>query len=330
MARSDSASDGLKVAVVIPSYRVREHILDVIARIGPECSRIFVVDDCCPDQSGEFVTRNCSDPRVRVMRNAENLGVGGAVIAGYRAALADGADVIVKIDGDGQMAPELLPNFVAPIAAGEADYAKGNRFFDLSQISRMPAIRLFGNAVLSFLTKLSAGYWDIFDPTNGYTAVHADVIRHLPLDKISKRYFFETDMLFRLNTMRAVVIDIPMDAQYGEEVSNLRIARILPEFLFKHARNFAKRIFYNYFLRDMSLASTELLAGAGLVAFGTIFGAVRWSESSAIGQPTPAGTVMVAALPIILGVQFLLAFIGHDILATPRRPIHPRLARRTA
>lgn len=317
------------IGVVIPSYKVRRHILNVISRIGPECTRIYVVDDCCPENTGDYVAEHCKDPRTVVLRNHENLGVGGAVMVGYRAALSDEMEIIVKIDGDGQMAPELLPNFVAPIVAGYADYTKGNRFFDLTQISKMPAVRLMGNAALSFMTKLSAGYWDIFDPTNGYTAIHADVARHLPLEKISKRYFFETDVLFRLNTIRAVVLDIPMDAFYGEETSNLRISNIFPEFLFKHSRNIVKRIFYNYFLRDLSIASLELVAGLIMVGFGVAFSLTHWIRSAAEGVSTPVGTIMLAVMPILLGAQFLLAFLGHDISATPRTSMYPRLARRT-
>ncbi|HWJ93415.1 MAG TPA: glycosyltransferase family 2 protein, partial [Telluria sp.] len=229
------------IAVVIPSYKVTRHILDVIAGIGPEVSRIYVVDDKCPDKSGDFVRAHCQDPRVTVLEHEVNQGVGGAVMTGYRAAIADGARVIVKVDGDGQMDASLIPAFVAPILAGEADYAKGNRFFNLERITAMPPVRLFGNAVLSLLTKLSSGYWDLFDPTNGYTAIHADAARYLPFDKISRRYFFETDMLFRLNTLGAVVVDVPMDAVYGDEVSNLKVSRIVTEFATKHVRNFLKR-----------------------------------------------------------------------------------------
>lgn len=309
------------VAAVLPCYRVKGHILDVLARMPKIVDTIVVVDDACPDESGKFVQASCGDPRVHVHYNRQNEGVGGAVMSGYKAAIEAGADVIVKIDGDGQMDPALLTDFIAPIMAGEADYTKGNRFFDLTNIARMPRMRIFGNAVLSFMAKFSTGYWDLFDPTNGYTAIHASVARRLPFDKISKRYFFETDMLFRLNTLRAVVIDVPMDAHYGDEVSNLRISRILGEFLAKHIRNFGKRVFYNYFLRDMSLASIELIAGVALMAGGTVFGAVAWLQSIQSGTPTPAGTVMLSALPIILGLQFLLAFLGYDIGSVPRRAL---------
>ncbi|MES2127061.1 MAG: glycosyltransferase family 2 protein [Pseudomonadota bacterium] len=313
-----------QIAVVIPSYKVTRHILGVIAGIGPEVSLIYVVDDKCPEASGAFVRANCQDARVRVLEHAENQGVGGAVMTGYAAAIADGASVIVKVDGDGQMDPALIPAFIAPILAGEADYTKGNRFYDLEQIRAMPPMRLFGNAVLSLMTKLSSGYWDLFDPTNGYTAIHADAARHLPFDKISRRYFFETDMLFRLNTLHAAVVDVPMDAVYGDEVSNLKISKIVTEFLAKHVRNFFKRLFYNYYLRNMSLASIELPLGVGMVVFGTTYGLSHWWQSAHAGVPTPAGTVMLAALPVMMGLQLILAFLAYDIASVPRRPMHKK------
>lgn len=313
-----------RIAVVIPCYKVTRHVLDVIASIGSEVWRIYVVDDACPEASGKFVEEHCMDQRVHVIYHEMNQGVGGAVMTGYRAAIQDGADVIVKVDGDGQMDASLIPNFVEPILAGEADYTKGNRFFDLEEIRDMPGMRLFGNAVLSFMTKLSSGYWDLFDPTNGYTAIHADVARHLPFKKISSRYFFETDMLFRLNTLRAVVVDVPMDAKYKDEVSNLSISKIMGEFLVKHCRNFMKRIFYNYYLRDLSLASIELPLGMLLLLFGIVFGGWHWFLAVREGTTTPAGTVMLSALPTLMGLQLVLAFLAYDIASVPRRPIQTR------
>ncbi len=318
---SENTTD-YRVAVVIPAYRVTQHIDEVIRAIPDFVWRVYVVDDACPDGTGKYVESNVHDSRVRVIRLSENKGVGGAVMAGYRAALADQADVIVKVDGDGQMDPALIPDFVAPIISGEADYTKGNRFYDLEMVRSMPGVRIFGNAVLSLLTKLSSGYWNLFDPTNGYTAIHADACRRLPFQKISERYFFETDMLFRLNTLRAVVVDVPMDAKYGEETSHLNISKIMGEFLYKHARNFGKRIFYNYFLRDLSLASLELVLGLLLTIFGVLFGSYHWLVSAQIGVPTSAGTVMVAAMPFLIGLQLILSFLGYDIASVPRRPIH--------
>lgn len=314
-----------RIAIVIPCFKVRSHVLDVVSRIGESVWRIYAVDDACPERSGQLLQEQCTDPRLQVLWHETNLGVGGAVMTGYRQAIADGAQIIVKIDGDGQLDPTLIHEFVAPLIAGKADYAKGNRFYDLEGLHSMPNIRIFGNAVLSLFSKLSTGYWDIFDPTNGYTAIRAEIAAKLPLNKISQRYFFESDILFRLNTLRAVVVDIPMNAHYADETSNLRITSVIGEFLGKHLSNFAKRIFYNYFLRDMSLASLELVSGLTLITFGTIFGVYRWHQSIEAGIATPAGAVMLAALPIMLGLQFLLAFFGHDIAAIPRRPRSPGL-----
>lgn len=315
----------MQIAVVIPCYRVKAQILGVLAALGPEVWRIYVVDDACPEQTGDLVETHCSDLRITVLRHPDNQGVGGAVMTGYAQAITDGADLIVKIDGDGQMDPHLLMLFAAPIIAGQADYTKGNRFYDLANLGPMPGIRLFGNAALSMLAKLSTGYWDIFDPTNGYTAIHAAVARRLPFDKLSRRYFFETDILFRLNTVRAVIADIPMDAVYGEEVSNLKISSVLGEFWFKHWRNFTKRVFYNYFLRDLTIASLELVCGLALLVFGIGYGSYHWLHSIATGIPTTAGTVMLSALPVLSGLQLVLAFINYDIANVPRRPLHPAL-----
>ncbi|WP_282948895.1 MULTISPECIES: glycosyltransferase family 2 protein [unclassified Sphingopyxis] len=313
------------LAVVIPSYRVKAHILDVIARIGPEVAMIFVVDDACPDGSGAYVGEQCRDPRVRVLRHEVNRGVGGAMMTGYRAALDAGADIIVKVDGDGQMDPALIPHIARPVLARQADYAKGNRFHSLWNVRRMPRVRLYGNAALSFMTKLSSGYWGIFDPTNGYTAIHAAALERIEFANVSERYFFETDMLINLGNARAVVADVPMEAVYADEVSNLRIRNELWPFLRTHLREVVKRIFYTYFLRDFSPATLQLLIGAIFLLFGTIYGAAEWYRSVSTGEIASTGTVMIAVLPIILGVQLLLNFLAFDMANEPKVPIQPTL-----
>ena len=319
--RSGQAMRGANIAVVIPCYRVKDHILSVLSRMPPEVWRIYVVDDACPDGSGDHVEARCADGRVRVLRHRINQGVGGATVTGYRQAIADGAGVVVKIDGDGQMDPGLLPDFVRPIVAGEADYAKGNRFYDPRSARSMPALRFFGNAALSFVAKISGGYWRIFDPTNGYTALHAGVAARLPLDRLSRRYFFESDMLFRLNCCQAVVVDIPMEAVYGDEKSGLKVSRVFWSFLYRHLVNAGKRLFYNYFLRDVNMGSLGLLAGVPLFLFGTVFGLATWAEAVSSPHPTPTGTIMLAILPTLVGLQLLLVFLGIDIANAPSRPL---------
>lgn len=309
------------IAVVIPCYRVKQHIQDVIKRIGPEVVKIYVVDDCCPEHSGQFVREHVQDSRVQVLFNETNLGVGGAVKHGYRQALIDQMEIVIKVDGDGQMDPALIPMFIKPIVDGQCDYTKGNRFFSYEHVARMPRMRLFGNAVLTFFTKASSGYWNIYDPNNGYTAIHRRALNLLPLDKVHNRYFFESDMLFRLNSVRAVVMDVPMVAIYEDEKSSLRIKDIFLLFLTGHVRNFFKRVIYNYFLRDFSIASLELIVGMSFLLFGFIYGGFHWTKSIILNNTAPGGVVMLAGLTVIVGTQLLLSVFNYDVQNVPRTPL---------
>ena len=311
----------MRIAVAIPCYKVTQHVLGVIAAIGPEVQRIYAVDDACPESSGRFIEEHNHDARVQVLYNPQNQGVGGAIVTAYKAAIADGMDIVVKIDGDGQMNPALLPLFVRPLLRGQADYTKGNRFFRPESVQGMPPVRLFGNAVLSFMTKLSCGYWNVMDPTNGYTAIRTCVLAELPLDKLERRYFFETDMLFRLNTLRAVVKDVAMDAVYADEESNLKISKVLPEFLRKHASRLWRRYVYNYLVRDFNVGSLYSICGLWLVLVGAVFGTVHWLDSSLSDHPATSGTVMLAALPVLIGIQCLIAFLHYDVNNVPTEPL---------
>jgi len=322
------AITGLRVGVAIPCYRVREHILGVLESIGPQVDAIYVVDDACPEKTGDHVVASCRDPRVKVVRNERNLGVGGATMRGYDAAIGDGMDIVVKLDGDGQMDASLIPTLVRPIVEGQADYTKGNRFFALEDLSGMPALRRAGNAILSLVSKVATGYWDVMDPTNGFTALHVAVARALPLEKIANDYFFESDMLFRLATLRAVVADVPMPARYGREKSNLRIGRIAVSFPGRYCVRVLKRLFYNYFLRDFNAGTVQMVLGLPLFAFGAIFGAWHWRLSVETGEPATAGTIMLAALPILVGSQLLVSALNYDIAHVPRQALHPHLQKR--
>ena len=314
----------MAIAVVIPSFRVTAHIIEVLAKIGPEVERIYVVDDACPDGSGEFVRKHSKDKRVKVLFHEVNQGVGGAVVTGYKAALADGMDVVVKVDGDGQMDPRLILTIAKPVLEGNADYAKGNRFDSLENLFSMPKTRIFGNAVLSLWSKLSSGYWNITDPTNGFTAIHRKALEAIQLDKLRKTYFFESDLLFRLSIVNAVVMDVPMVSVYGDEKSNLKIRKVIFEFPWRHTVNLHKRLFYKYYLREWSVASFELPVGIGLTIFGAWFGLARYFEASGAGQATTAGQVTLSALALILGVQLLLSFLAYDVQSEPRVPRQKR------
>lgn len=314
-----------EIAVVIPCYRVRSRILPVLAAIGPEVGQIILVDDACPENTGAYVTQHCADPRLTVLRHPVNLGVGGAMATGYRHALAGTADVVVKLDGDGQMDPTDILRLAGPLLSHQADYAKGNRFHRVGFVRGMPWVRLAGNAVLTFLSKLSSGYWQVADPTNGFTAIRSEVLAEIEFDRLDARYFFESDLLYHLGQARAVVVDVPMKANYSDEPSSLVPSRTVLPFLAGHVRNTFRRIGYGYFLRGFSLASIELVLGAGLFACGTAFGAWHWHQSYTTGVVASAGTVMLAALPVILGFQMLLSWLNFDVSAEPRQVIHRML-----
>jgi dolichol-phosphate mannosyltransferase len=316
--------EGAGVWLVIPCYRVKAHILQVIAKAPSWIEGIVCVDDACPDGSGDFIEANAHDPRVVVVRLQQNQGVGGATMAGYREAARRGGEVLVKVDGDDQMDLGNIAQLVAPILLGEADYTKGNRFTSISHLRAMPSVRVFGNAALSFAAKVSTGYWNIFDPTNGFTAIEAQVARIVMEKRVSRRFFFETDLLYHLGTLRAVVRDVPMPARYADEVSNLRIGAIVGPFALKHVRNFAQRVLGQYFVRDFHVASLELVSGLFFVLFGLGY-AAHYVATRRPGQAASAGVVMAAALPVILGAQLLLQALNFDVLNVPTRPIHPYL-----
>lgn len=311
------------VWVIIPCYRVTEHILGVLAGLPGWVEGIICVDDACPDGSGALIERSVRDARVRVLKLDQNQGVGGATMAGYALALEAGARILVKLDGDGQMDPDYLPQLIAPILLGEADYAKGNRFTTARHLHTMPGVRTFGNAGLSMIAKVSTGYWGVFDPTNGFTAMEGSVARLILGRPIDRRYFFETDLLYHLGTVRAVVRDVAIPARYADENSHLKISRIVAPFAIKHLRNATRRIIGQYFVRDLNIASIEALIGFPLVAFGVLYG-LSWLQGPRSG-PAPAGVVMLAALPVIIGVQFLLQAVNYDVQNAPSKPIHPGL-----
>jgi glycosyltransferase involved in cell wall biosynthesis len=313
------------IAVIIPAYRAAAHIEKVLAGIPELVTHIIVVDDCSPDGTAELVAA-WPDPRVHLVRHTVNQGVGAAMFTGYDTALALGAEVLVKMDSDGQMDPAHLLPLIAPILRGEADYTKGNRFLHSRELQQMPITRRIGNIGLSFLTKLASGYWNIFDPTNGYTAIHASILPMIDRSRIGHRYLFETTMLLELSALRAVVRDVYIPAKYGAETSSLSERRALIEFPPHLIKNFLRRLWIQYFVRDMTILSVYLVIGLILTIFGFVWGTWKWIEFARIDIAAPTGTVMLAVLPIVLGIQLLIQAVALDIQNVPTRPLHIPIA----
>jgi glycosyltransferase involved in cell wall biosynthesis len=309
--------EGRKIAAVIPAYNESRHIGEVIRRMPDYVDAIIVVDDNSSDGTAS-VAEGIGDPRVHVIRHTRQSGVGGATISGFRRALEYGADVAVKIDGDGQMDPARLPELITPIVREGCDYAKGNRFLDTDALGQMPLPRLLGSFALTFLTKLASGHWNVFDPQNGYVAVSARALAKIDLDEIATDFFFENDMLVHLNILNLRVKDVPIPAIYGSEQSKLRIRRILLGFPPRLAHRLMIRIWRKYVLRDFSPIAVFWLLGIPLLVFGGVFGLTTWVNSWWSGVPASTGTVMLSVLPFLLGFELMLQAIILEIQETRR------------
>ena len=310
------------IAVVIPAYRVEQYIETVLADVPGYIRHIIVVNDASPDSTRQKVEALIPrDARIVLVNHEKNKGVGGAMISGYKKAMELGAQVVVKMDGDGQMSPAYLPDLLTPLLLGQADFTKGNRFRDLPALSRMPFIRRFGNVGLSFCSKAATGYWNCFDPTNGYLAIRTDVLAQLPLERIHNTYFFETSLLAQLYLLGAFIREIPMPSLYAGERSNLSIAKVMLEFPPKLLQAFVRRLLVKYFVFDFSIISIYILTSLPMILFGLIFGIVKWIKYGQMGIPAPTGTVMLPVLSLMLGVQILLAAIGIDLQSVPAKPL---------
>jgi glycosyltransferase involved in cell wall biosynthesis len=308
---------GKKVTVVVPAYNVALHILQVLKTVPQFVDRIVVVDDCGSDGTGQLLSQ-VTDPRVVVLKHECNQGVGGAMVAGFKMALEFGADLIVKMDGDGQMDPLYVPALLDPLIDDSYAYAKGNRFLDNVKLRDMPTHRLLGNYGLTFLTKLASGYWHVFDPQNGFVAIKAEALRRIDLDHIAKRYFFENDMLVHLNIFGFRVKDVPIPARYGQEASSMSIADVLVTFPFYLFKRFWYRLYQKDILRDFSPNAVFWVSGLMLFSWGFLFGAYTWAKSTLLQQFASTGTVMLSVLPLVMGFELILQAIILEIKESPR------------
>ncbi len=309
--------EGQRVAVVMPAYNEGAHIGGVLQRMPEFVDLVIVVDDRSTDGTGTTAL-SLGDPRVRVIVNRLDQGVGGATITGMREALAEGADLIVKVDGDGQMDPQRIGELLGPLVNEGYEYTKGNRFLHTDALKQMPKLRLLGSFALTFLTKLASGYWHLFDPQNGFVAIRATALRGIDLDGVARDFFFENDMLIRLNVLGCRAKDIAIPAHYGNEQSHLRVERVLVTFPAYLARGLARRIWEKYVVRDFSPIAVFWLLGVPLLTWGTGFGAYRWFLSWWFGHPASTGTVMLSVLPFLLGFQLVLEAIIQEIRESPR------------
>jgi glycosyltransferase involved in cell wall biosynthesis len=302
---------GMKIAVVVPAHNEERLIARTVATMPEIIDHIIVVDDASSDDTAENA-KAVGDRRLQVITLVENQGVGGAIITGHEQAMIIGADVSVVMAGDAQMDPAFLPQLIDPIAAGKAEFTKGNRFYGKGSFAGMPHYRVFGNIALSFLTKAASGYWNLFDPQNGYTAISRSALERLPLAHISRRYEFENDMLINLNILRVPAVDVPIPAVYGDEVSGINLRTAGPRILRQLFLGFWSRIWWKYVLQSFSAVALMLFGGLALLGVGLTAGA--WIIANTLGPATAsAGTVLLSVAPLLSGLHMLLFAMMLDI-----------------
>lgn len=310
----------MKIAVIIPCHNVANHIEGVISSLPEIITHIITVNDCSSDQTEEIILElQKENPKIIYLQHSKNQGVGGAMLTGYKKSLELNSEITIKIDGDGQMDAANIPILIKPIIQNKADFTKGNRFRDFRALKQMPMSRRIGNLGLSFMIKAASGYWNIFDPTNGYTAIGNETLRSINLDKLHERYFFESSMLIELYHANAIVHDIPMKARYGDEVSGLSKTKTLIEFPPKLLKAFVKRILLKYFLYDFNIASIYILFGVPLFLFGMVYGFINYVKYASSHLAAPTGTVVIPTLLIILGFQLLLSAVSFDVNNYPKK-----------
>lgn len=301
----------LSVAVVVPAHCEERLIGKTITTMPDWVDHIIVVDDASPDGTSAAV-QAVHDERIDLTTLAVNQGVGGAILTGHLRALAVGADVAVVMAGDAQMDPAYLQALLDPIATGEALYTKANRFFGPGSFAGMPRHRIVGNVVLSFMTKAASGYWNLFDPQNGYTAIHRSALERLPFERIARRYEFENDMLIQLNIMRVPARDVPIPAVYGDEISGMRLTRVAPRIVRQLWRGFWERMWWKYVVQSFSPVALMFFSGLACVLFGAAVGVFVLVNT--LGPPVAtAGTVILSVAPFLTGTHLLIMALFLDI-----------------
>ena len=311
---ANKSSAGLLTLAIVPAYKASETASRVVEKLMSEVDHVLVVDDGCPDNTGQSVIRvHGQSSSVSILFLESNQGVGAAMKSGFDWALEQQFGVIIKVDADDQMDISRIQEMRAVIENGKADMVKGNRFDSVKDLEKMPLLRIIGNACLSLFAKISTGLWTVNDPTNGYLAISRPALEAVQHQKLSNGFFFESDLLFRLGLSNCNVYELPMPAIYGNEKSNLRIHRVLFSFPLLHARNTVKRITYKYFVREWSLGTLNILGALLMFVLAIILGidALRLIETT--GNPITAGQAVGVSLTAILGFQLLLAFLSYDV-----------------
>lgn len=303
------------VAVIIPCFNEGKNVRGVIDSVPKFVDNIVVVDDKSSDDTYKIAVSS-GDKRVVVVKHEANRGAGASVVSGFKRALELNADICAVMDGDGQMDPTYLPSLLDTLITGGYDYAKGNRFLRKDYLTGMPRHRIVGNMILTFLTKLASGYWDIFDPQNGYIAAKAEVLREIELEGVARGYEFHNDILINLNIHDYRVKDVPMPAVYKTERSTIKLTRFIPRTSFYLLKGLGRRIIQKYMLRDFHPIALFLLSGFSALALSLVYGSYIFIKT--LGPPIAVtADVLIIALSFVIGFILLLTSLVLDMLNNP-------------
>ncbi len=312
------------VGVVVPAYNEAGHVGEVIDTIPDYVDRIYAIDDASTDATWDEIRTHArrvnggdagratsgSDVdggRVVTIQHVQNRGAGAAVKTGYSRALVDGLDVIAVMDGDGQMDPTHLERLVDPVATDEVTYAKGNRLSARRDYARMSRWRLFGNVLLTLLTRISSGYWEVTDPQNGFTAISNEGLRRVRFERLYDDYGFLNHLLFALNLDRARIADVAHPSVYGDETSTIRYTTFVPRLSVLLARNFLERIGRTYVLRQFHPLVVCYALGAVVTLIGVLGGVVALASSEIdpfLGGMSSFSVAALGGLLLTLGTWF--------------------------
>jgi len=296
-----------KIAAVVPAYEEEELIGETLSSIPKYVDKIYAVDDGSPpsDRTFEIMQELAKkDPRIVCMRHEKNRGPGTAIVTGYKRALKDGMDIAVVMAGDNQMDPEYLPDFLEPIVEGRAEYSKGNRLLNPEYRKGMSKWRFFGNSILTLLTKIASGYWQVVDPQNGYTAISRRALERIDLDSIYPWYGYPNDILVKLNVYGFRVVDVPHPARYGNEKSKIKYSKYILKVSWLLLKDFFWRLKMKYIILSFHPLVLFYLFGIIFTLIGFFTGLYTLYYKFVLGGPLFVRGVL-SALIFIVGLQFL-------------------------
>jgi len=315
-ANDEPCYRGERIAVVIPAYNEEKLIGEVLAGIPDYVTRVYAVNDGSTDRTGTIIDAYARrDARVVPIHHNPNRGVGAAITAGYKQAVEDGMDIAAVMAGDNQMDPGYLPSLLDPIVDGRADYAKGNRLISDAYRAGMSGWRSFGNSLLTFLTKVASGYWQMMDPQNGYTAISVKALKVLPLDGIYQGYGYCNNLLVWLNIYGMRVQDVAIPARYGREKSGIKYSTYIPRVSKLLLGNFFLRLKTKHILMGFHPLAFFYFAGAVLAPLGLAGGAITFWEKFVMGESVLFVHGVLSFLMFMMGMQFLLFAMLFDMQA---------------